>query len=78
MSAPKIQIKPAFVEFAGALGPILIGLHNVIRIQPCRTDPENRTFIWPRGHQGTTCVVTLPYAQVMAAVAEALAAGGGQ
>ena len=78
MSAPKIQMKPAFVELIGELGPILIGLHNVIKVQPCRTDPENKTFIWSRGHQGTTCVVTLPYAQVMAAIMAALAAGAGQ
>jgi hypothetical protein len=72
------RLQPVFVEFAGERGSILVGLHNVVKVQPCRRYPEIRTAIWSRSDKGTLTVVTLPYAQVVASIVAALAAAGGQ
>lgn len=63
---------PTFITFEGETGPVSLGLHNIIRFAPCRRDPENRTFIWSRGHHHTTTIVTLPHAQVEALIQEKL------
>ncbi|MCA3695104.1 hypothetical protein [Aquidulcibacter sp.] len=63
---------PTFITFEGEAGPVSLGLHNIIRFAPCRRDPENRTFIWSRGHHHTTTIVTLPHAQVEALIQEKL------
>jgi hypothetical protein len=59
---------PTFLTFEGEIGPVSLGLHNIIRFAPCRRDPEGRTFIWSRGHHHTTTIVTMPHHQVEALI----------
>jgi hypothetical protein len=56
--------KPTFVELPGTYGPILLALHNVLRVQPCRNYPDDRTYIASRGHVSSTCIVSMPYGEV--------------
>ena len=72
MSGRVVTAAPTFITLEGETGPVSLGLHNIIRFAPCKRDPENRTFIWSRGHHHTTTIVTLPHAQVEALIQEKL------
>lgn len=68
MSGRVVTAAPCFLTFEGETGPISLGLHNVIRFAPDKRAPEDRTIIWSRGHHHTIAIVSLPHAQVDAAI----------
>jgi hypothetical protein len=68
MSGRVITAAPTFLTFESEEGPVSVALHNVIRFAPCRKSPQDRTFIFSRGHLHTTTVVSLPFRQVDALI----------